>query len=265
MSNSAQQKFDGHRTVLRVTDETVVLYARSGRVVTALWMDLALAAQRSLRPGTVLDGEAVIWRKGALDSSAVQARAASTSARARAVEAGLQSLGLLDDCGEESVATGAAHLLQGCVPGNGPPHPAKPVQCLRLPHVAEARPDPGRQAVAGAGAGRPGVSAAACSRCAGSPSRPCRRSPRRWCALRGRNVVHAPGSCTGSVALGAQFGDRPMPAATHRLPPSVPVRVAAPRGHPHGRTCHTPQPRPAAVQCALNGGFADDVGHRSLP
>ncbi|MCX4400206.1 MULTISPECIES: hypothetical protein [unclassified Streptomyces] len=46
---------DGHRTVLRRTDDTVVLYARSGRVVTQHWMDLAVAGME-LRPDTVLDG-----------------------------------------------------------------------------------------------------------------------------------------------------------------------------------------------------------------
>ncbi|MFE2095095.1 hypothetical protein [Streptomyces sp. NPDC059460] len=51
---------------MRRTDDTVILYARSGRVVTPYWMDLALAGM-ALRPGTVLDGEAVIWREGRLD------------------------------------------------------------------------------------------------------------------------------------------------------------------------------------------------------
>lgn len=78
-----EPKFDGHRTVISVSAEAVVLQARSGRSVTSPWMDLALAAQRDLRPGAVLDGEAVIWREGAIDFSAVQARAASTPARAR--------------------------------------------------------------------------------------------------------------------------------------------------------------------------------------
>lgn len=55
-----EQKFDGHRMVAVVEAETVVLYARSGRVVTSAWMDLALEAHRDLRAGTVLDGEAVI-------------------------------------------------------------------------------------------------------------------------------------------------------------------------------------------------------------
>ncbi|WP_328624150.1 hypothetical protein OHA88_03395 [Streptomyces sp. NBC_00353] len=38
-----EPKFDGHRVVLRRTDDTVILYARSGRAVTPYWMDLALA------------------------------------------------------------------------------------------------------------------------------------------------------------------------------------------------------------------------------
>ncbi|MGW1106119.1 ATP-dependent DNA ligase [Streptomyces sp. NPDC002540] len=79
-----EPKFDGHRTVLRRTDNTVFLYARSGRVVTQYWMDLAVAGM-ALRPGTVLDGEAVIWRDGRLDFAAAQSRAASSVTRARAL------------------------------------------------------------------------------------------------------------------------------------------------------------------------------------
>nr|WP_203633119.1 DNA ligase [Streptomyces halstedii] len=81
-----EPKFDGHRTILRRTDETVILYARSGRVVTQHWMDIALAGMQ-LQPGTVLDGEAVIWRNGRLDFGAAQSRAASNLARARALAA----------------------------------------------------------------------------------------------------------------------------------------------------------------------------------
>ncbi|MDX3186230.1 hypothetical protein PV334_33895 [Streptomyces sp. ME02-7008A-1] len=81
-----EPKFDGHRTIMRRTDDTVILYARSGRVVTSNWMDLAVAGM-ALRPGTVLDGEAVVWRGGRLDFGAVQSRAASLPARARALAA----------------------------------------------------------------------------------------------------------------------------------------------------------------------------------
>ncbi|MFB6717030.1 hypothetical protein ACFCZY_37090 [Streptomyces sp. NPDC056237] len=62
------------------------LYARSGRVVTQHWIDLAVAGME-LRPGTVLDGEAVIWRDGRLDFAAAQSRAASSVTRARALAA----------------------------------------------------------------------------------------------------------------------------------------------------------------------------------
>lgn len=77
-----EPKFDGHRMIIRRTEESVILYARSGRVVTSNWMDLAVAGME-LRPATVLDGEAVVWRDGHLDFGAVQSRAASSVARAR--------------------------------------------------------------------------------------------------------------------------------------------------------------------------------------
>ncbi|ODA73185.1 DNA ligase [Streptomyces sp. AVP053U2] len=51
-------------------------------------MDLALAGM-ALRPGTVLDGEAVIWHDGRLDFAAVQARAASSVDRSRVLAARL--------------------------------------------------------------------------------------------------------------------------------------------------------------------------------
>ncbi|MGW2844392.1 ATP-dependent DNA ligase [Streptomyces sp. NPDC001274] len=81
-----EPKIDGHRTVLRRTDDSVVLYARSGWVVTQHWMDLAVAAM-ALCPGTVLDGEAAIWRDGKLDFAAAQSRAASSVTRARTLAA----------------------------------------------------------------------------------------------------------------------------------------------------------------------------------
>ncbi|MFE3484846.1 ATP-dependent DNA ligase [Streptomyces griseus] len=81
-----EPKFDGHRTILRRTEETVILYARSGRAVTSHWIDLAVAAMQ-LPAGTTLDGEAVIWRNGRIDFGAAQSRAASSITRARALAA----------------------------------------------------------------------------------------------------------------------------------------------------------------------------------
>jgi ATP-dependent DNA ligase len=41
-------RVDGHRTVLWRTEDGVRLQSRTGRDVTALWVDLAVAAMRSL-------------------------------------------------------------------------------------------------------------------------------------------------------------------------------------------------------------------------
>lgn len=77
-----EPKFDGHRLVMWRTAESVRLQTRSGRDATPVWMDLALAGMQ-LPPGTVLDGEGVIFVDGRVDFGAVQSRAASTPARAR--------------------------------------------------------------------------------------------------------------------------------------------------------------------------------------
>ncbi|MEU3244271.1 hypothetical protein [Streptomyces sp. NPDC006875] len=78
-----EMKVDGHRTVMWRTDGGVRLQARSGRDVTAVWGDLALASL-ALPPGTVLDGEAVIVTEdGRISFEAAQGRAASSPSRAR--------------------------------------------------------------------------------------------------------------------------------------------------------------------------------------
>ncbi|MEV6729089.1 MULTISPECIES: ATP-dependent DNA ligase [unclassified Streptomyces] len=76
-----EPKFDGHRLVVVRTAEDVVLQARSGRIVTAAFPDLAAAA-RQLPAETVLDGEVVVWHGGRTDFALVQRRAAATAARA---------------------------------------------------------------------------------------------------------------------------------------------------------------------------------------
>ncbi|MFF3584968.1 ATP-dependent DNA ligase [Streptomyces mirabilis] len=80
---SYEVKLDGHRMIMWRTDDGVRLQARSGRDVTAVWGDLAVAGHH-LPAGTVLDGEAVITTEdGRIGFEAVQARAASSPARAR--------------------------------------------------------------------------------------------------------------------------------------------------------------------------------------
>ncbi|WP_282090213.1 hypothetical protein [Streptomyces tendae] len=80
-------KVDGHRTVLWRTKDSGRLQSRTGRDVTALWMDLAVAAMR-LPPGVILDGEAVVYLSDAdgnaqISFEAAQSRALSRPRRAR--------------------------------------------------------------------------------------------------------------------------------------------------------------------------------------
>jgi ATP-dependent DNA ligase len=84
---SYEVKLDGHRMIMWRTGDGVRLQARSGRDVTAVWGDLALAGQY-LPAGTVLDGEAVITTEdGRISFEAAQARAASSPARAHRLAA----------------------------------------------------------------------------------------------------------------------------------------------------------------------------------
>lgn len=77
-----EPKYDGHRSTLeRVEGEPgVVMRSKTNRVITSAWMDLAVPALQ-LPPGVILDGEIVVYRDGALDFGAVQARAAAGHAR----------------------------------------------------------------------------------------------------------------------------------------------------------------------------------------
>jgi ATP-dependent DNA ligase len=73
--------------VLWRTEDGVRLQSRAGRDVTALWMDLAVAAMR-LPPGVILDGEAVVYVADAdgtahTSFAAAQSRALSRPRRAR--------------------------------------------------------------------------------------------------------------------------------------------------------------------------------------
>lgn len=76
-----EPKFDGHRLVVLRSATDVTLQARSGRIVTSAFPDLAAAALL-LPADTVLDGEVVVWHAGRTDFALVQRRAAATAARA---------------------------------------------------------------------------------------------------------------------------------------------------------------------------------------
>lgn len=99
-----EPKFDGHRMVVFKVGGKVLLQARSGRIVTTAFPDLAEAAAR-LPDGTVLDGEVVVWAGGRTDFAAVQKRAAATPGRApalaRRLPASYAAFDLLAEGGED--------------------------------------------------------------------------------------------------------------------------------------------------------------------
>ncbi|WP_167532639.1 hypothetical protein [Streptomyces alboniger] len=93
-----EPKYDGHRLVMHRTAETTRCHTRSGCTVTSAWLDLAVAGQAVLRPGTVLDGEAVVWVNGQLSFSAAQARGNSTARRSAALTAEYPANFVVWDC-----------------------------------------------------------------------------------------------------------------------------------------------------------------------
>jgi ATP-dependent DNA ligase len=76
--------FDGQRALLHRVPTGTRIHRHGGAETTAAWSDLAHAGRR-LRPGTVLDGAAVVWRDGCLDPAAALARAAAPPAAAAAL------------------------------------------------------------------------------------------------------------------------------------------------------------------------------------
>ncbi|MBL1099461.1 ATP-dependent DNA ligase [Streptomyces coffeae] len=100
-----EPKFDGHRLVIFRLEDAVRMQARSGRIVTRAFPDLEAAA-RPLPPGTVLDGEVVVWAGGRTDFASVQKRAfAATGSRAarlaRELPASYAAFDLLAQGGED--------------------------------------------------------------------------------------------------------------------------------------------------------------------
>lgn len=135
-----EPKFDGHRMLIFKLDGAAVLQARSGRIVTAAFPDLAEAAL-PLPDGTVVDGEVVIWTGGRIDFAAVQRRAAATSARAgllaRRLPASYAAFDLLAEGGEDLRGTPYAQRRERLVALLGPlGPPLQPVPMTTDPETA---------------------------------------------------------------------------------------------------------------------------------
>lgn len=139
-----EPKFDGHRLVVIRTVGAVggvTLQARSGRIVTAAFPDLAAAAHH-LPAGTVLDGEVVVWHGGRTDFALVQRRAAASAARAavlaRTLPASYAAFDVLELAGLDLRARPYEHrraLLVDLLLPLGPP--LQPVPMTTDPELAE--------------------------------------------------------------------------------------------------------------------------------
>jgi len=77
-----EPKWDGYRLVVVCAGPDVRLWSRNGTDLTDRFPDIAAAATAQLPPGTVLDGEVVIWDGARLSFDLLQARMATTAARA---------------------------------------------------------------------------------------------------------------------------------------------------------------------------------------
>ncbi|MFB7998834.1 hypothetical protein ACFC4G_39160 [Streptomyces sp. NPDC056002] len=82
-------------------------------------MDLAVAGMNSLGPGTVLDGEAVVYSEGMVGFAAAQSRAASDAVRACELAAGSFPSGTGHRTGRRQSAA-VPHLLLGDGAGTQP-------------------------------------------------------------------------------------------------------------------------------------------------
>src|SRR3954467_7905381 len=76
-----EPKWDGYRLVVVRDGAWTRLWSKQGRDLTALFPEIAAAAVAQVPPGTVLDGEVVIWNGSRLDFGLLQLRMATPAGR----------------------------------------------------------------------------------------------------------------------------------------------------------------------------------------
>lgn len=69
-----EPKWDGFRVAVRVLHQETQVISRNGKDLSAVFPDLAAAADEQVPPGYVLDGEAVVFTRDRLDFEALQHR-----------------------------------------------------------------------------------------------------------------------------------------------------------------------------------------------
>ena len=82
-----EPKWDGYRAVIHRTADGVRIQSRRGADITRGFPEITAAAVVQLPPGTVLDGEVVVWDRDRLDFTALQTRVLSPT---RAADQALQ-------------------------------------------------------------------------------------------------------------------------------------------------------------------------------
>jgi ATP-dependent DNA ligase len=76
-----EPKWDGYRLVVVRGARSTRLWSKQGRDLTDRFQDVATAAIAQLPPGTVLDGEVVVWNGDRLDFGLLQRRMGTTASR----------------------------------------------------------------------------------------------------------------------------------------------------------------------------------------
>src|SRR3954466_11844288 len=83
-----EPKWDGYRLVVVRDGASTRLWSKQGRDLTALFPEIVAAAVAQVPPGTVLDGEVVIWNGSRLDFGLLQLRMATPAGRIGTLAAG---------------------------------------------------------------------------------------------------------------------------------------------------------------------------------
>jgi ATP-dependent DNA ligase len=82
-----EPKWDGYRLVVVRTGGTTRVWSRQGRDLSSRFPDVVAAAVAQVPPGTVLDGEVVVWNGSRLDFGLLQQRMVAPGGRVRTLAA----------------------------------------------------------------------------------------------------------------------------------------------------------------------------------
>lgn len=76
-----EPKWDGYRGIVVRDGDLCRVWSRTGADLSSCFPDVVQAARDQLRPGTVIDGELVVWKSGRIDFTALAPRLAYRGSR----------------------------------------------------------------------------------------------------------------------------------------------------------------------------------------